>query len=108
MIDLDALEQYAPGQIIPFPSDRLREIAAEVRNCREAWAQMARAKERESERAAWAEKAMDLAARLVTNILSGHPTTDPNDLFVVEFRKACDGYRNAVYKAGELANGGSR
>jgi hypothetical protein len=49
-------------------------------------------------RAGWAEKAMDLASRLVSNILNGQPTTDPDDLFVVEFRKACDGYRAAIDK----------
>lgn len=50
------------------------------------------------ERARWSEKAMDIASRLVTNILSGTPTTDPADRFVVEFQRACEGYRAATDK----------
>ena len=43
-------------------------------------------------RLGWSEKAMDFASRLVSRILDGQPTTDPEDLFVREFRAAVDQY----------------
>lgn len=43
-------------------------------------------------RALYAEKAMDLASRIVTAIISGE-RVDSESLFVREFLTACDDYR---------------